>query len=118
MEKKLKVVAKPWGKEIWFAYNNNKYVGKIIEVLKNKRLSLQYHQKKHETMYINQGEVELTLENNKGKLITSILKKGAAVEILPGRKHRIKALKNSIIFEVSTIEVDDVIRVEDDFGRK
>lgn len=117
MNKKLKVVSKPWGREVWFAYDNNKYVGKLIEVKKGKRLSLQYHQKKHETMYINKGEVKITLESDKGKLITRILKEGKAIEILPGRKHRIKALKNSIIFEVSTIEVDDVVRVEDDFGR-
>jgi len=107
----MKIVDKPWGREIWFAENKH-YLGKILEVNEGHRLSLQYHQKKHETMYVLEGLIKMT-HNGKGMEMGP----GDCLEILPGEPHRVHALKNSKIVEASTPHVDDVIRLEDDYER-
>jgi len=109
---KLKIVEKPWGKEIWFAYNK-KYVGKIIWIKKGHRLSKQYHRFKHETLYTNQGKYILEI-NGKRKL----MKEGSVVVIPPKCIHRLEAKYGNVkIIEVSTPQVKDVVRLEDDYGR-
>ncbi|MCS7184980.1 MAG: cupin domain-containing protein [bacterium] len=111
----MKIVKKPWGQEIWFANNpdNAGYVGKIIEVEKGHRLSLQYHKKKHETIYILSGNPKVFLKN---KYIR--MKEGASAVIPPKTIHRIEADKEKVIFvEVSTKHVDDVVRLQDDYNR-
>ncbi len=104
-------IDKPWGHEIWFA-ETDKYVGKILFVAKGKRLSLQYHERKDETLYVVAGGAWLTI-NGKGMILAA----GEAVHIPPLTKHRIEAVMDTSIVEVSTPDADDVIRLEDDYGR-
>ena len=113
----MKKVEKPWGEEIWLVYNNDKYAGKIIKVNKGHRLSLQYHRKKHESLYLDKGIMKLTLENDKGILEEKICHPGFVVDIPAGKKHRIEAIENCKLFEISTPELDDVVRIEDDYNR-
>jgi len=112
----IKIKKKPWGEEIWFAHTE-KYAGKILRVKRGHQLSLQYHKKKHETQYLYKGRIQLTYGNSMLNLKTRILKQGDKFDIPPYTIHRIKALKNSEIFEVSTPELTDVVRLMDDYGR-
>lgn len=105
------VVEKPWGREIWFAHERE-YAGKILEVNEGERLSLQYHEKKKETMYVLSGEMKLTLDGEE-----RVLREGDSVTINPGQKHRIEAVTPVRIAEVSTPQLDDVVRIEDDYER-
>jgi len=110
-----KKTIKPWGYELLYAHTD-KYAGKILFVEKGKRLSDQYHQKKEETMYLFKGKIIIeTLENNKQKDIK--LFEGDSIHIPPLSRHRVMALEDSYILEVSTPELNDVVRVKDDYGR-
>lgn len=112
----MKKVEKPWGEELWLAHNDL-YALKIIRINKGTRSSLQYHRQKHETIYIDQGTVKATLEDETGAMVEHILGAGAVIENPPLRKHRIEALEDVRLIEVSTPQLDDVVRVEDDFKR-
>ena len=112
----MKIVSKPWGREIWVAHTD-KYALKIIEFKKGSRSSLQYHVKKHEHIYVDNGILEIEWENDKGQIETLTLKPGDVIENKPGRKHRVKAIEDVKLIEVSTPELDDVVRVEDDYNR-
>ena len=112
---KLKTVKKPWGREIWFAKSKN-YVGKLIEIKMGKRLSRQYHKVKHETLFTYKGKyvLELGVKNIKQKL----MKPGSSFVVKPKTVHRMYAKYGDVtIIEVSTPEVKDVVRLEDDYGR-
>lgn len=110
--REIGVVEKPWGQEIIFACTLQ-YAGKILQIRRGERLSLQYHKHKHETMYIYDGLIRLTKAG-----IEMIAGKGSQpIEITPGTEHRIEALDDTVIFEVSTPELDDIVRLEDDYGR-
>jgi mannose-6-phosphate isomerase len=111
----MKHVDKPWGHEVWFAHTE-RYVGKILVIEAGKRLSLQYHRVKDESIYVQEGKLRLTLERD-GELHVEDLKPGEARHIPPGAKHRFEALERCTLCEVSTPEVEDVVRLEDDFGR-
>ena len=102
---------KPWGYELLITCNNQ-YACKILNVFKGHRLSLQYHKEKHETMYIYSGEGWITLDG-----VVNRAGKGCICEIPPMTKHRVEAVTDMTIFEASTPELDDVVRVEDDYGR-
>ncbi len=112
----MKIVKKPWGEERWLAHTDC-YAGKILIVKKGYRLSLQYHQKKHETLYVDEGVVKFTI-GKREPLEEKILRAGDIIEIPPGTRHRIEALEDAKIFEVSTPELDDVVRLSDDYGRE
>jgi quercetin dioxygenase-like cupin family protein len=107
---------KPWGHELWFAHTD-KYAGKIVFFKKGHKSSLQYHKLKHETIYLDAGLMNLTLEDENYKLKTQKFHAGESVIIPPGKKHRVEALQDSRIIEVSTPELDDVVRVDDSYGR-
>ncbi len=109
-------VEKPWGHELIWA-QTEKYVGKILHVKKGERLSLQYHRKKEETILIAKGEIDFYYEDEPGNLVKKNLKEGQSHHILPGRQHRMVAVLDTDIFEVSTPELDDVVRLEDAYGR-
>lgn len=111
----MKHVDKPWGHEVWFAQTEH-YVGKILVIEAGKRLSLQYHRVKDESIYVQEGKLRLTLERD-GELEVEDLGPGEARHIPPGTRHRFEALERCVLCEVSTPEVDDVVRLEDDFGR-
>ncbi len=111
-----KIIKKPWGREIWFAHNEN-YAGKILEVTKGHRYSLQYHEHKIETQYLHSGKVKFIYGTEKGSLQEKILLPGDKIDITPYTIHRVEALEDSQIIEVSTPELDDVVKIEDDYGR-
>lgn len=113
-------VSKPWGHEIRFAITE-KYLGKILYIAKDKRLSRQYHAQKDETIFVLEGTLILELGTPKkdGSVETVILNYGDRYRIKPGVIHRFTAPsdKSVTLVEVSTPEIDDVIRLEDDYGR-
>ncbi|AEW06356.1 Cupin 2 conserved barrel domain protein [Sulfobacillus acidophilus DSM 10332] len=108
----MQTVEKPWGYEVWWAVTE-RYVGKLIHVNQGHSLSLQYHVQKHESMYVIQGEAELLLGEE-----TRRLKPGDAVMIAPPTRHRLTAITDVDVIEVSTPELDDVVRLEDRYGRE
>lgn len=112
----IQIKAKPWGREIWFAHTDS-YAGKILEVKKGARLSLQYHEKKCETQYVFEGKVKLTYGPTETELTEMILNPGDKFDIFPYTVHRIEGLADSKIFEVSSPELDDVVKLADDYGR-
>ncbi|MCD6109575.1 cupin [bacterium] len=112
----IQVKLKPWGKEIWFAQNSH-YAGKILEIKKGHRYSLQYHEKKEETQYIYSGLVKMTYGDNKNDLKEIILHPGDKFDIHPYTIHRAQAIEDTQIFEVSTPHLTDVVKLHDDYGR-
>lgn len=112
----MKTVEKPWGRELWVAHTE-KYALKIIEIKKGTRSSLQYHVHKHEHIYVDQGVLQVEWENDSGEMQIGILKPGEVIENKPGRKHRSTAIEDVRLLEVSTPELDDVVRLEDDYRR-
>ncbi|MBU1152264.1 cupin [Patescibacteria group bacterium] len=112
----VQIKPKPWGEEIWFAHND-KYAGKILKVSKGHRYSLQYHEKKIETQYIYKGKVKFTYGTDENNLQDKILNEGDKIDVHPYTIHRLEALEDSEIFEVSTPELDDVVKLSDDYGR-
>lgn len=113
----MKTVIKPWGKEIWLELNE-RYCYKRIYINAGYKTSYQYHEKKHETNYIIDGIAEVWLENDYGVVEKKVMKAGDYFTVAPPKKHRVIALTDIILQEVSTPEVDDVIRIEDDTNRK
>ena len=116
MSKPYKEVSKPWGKEIWLELND-RYCYKRLYINAGTRTSFQYHNKKSETNYIIKGDAEIWLENDSGVVEKLKMKEGDFFNVTPPRRHRVIALTDLILQEVSTPEVDDVIRIEDDTKR-
>jgi len=114
----VKVVPKPWGEERWLAHTD-RYAGKLLILRKGHRLSLQYHERKHETQYVDSGRIKYTLGSvdRPGEYEELIAEAGTTVMLPPGAVHRMEALEDSRFFEVSTPELTDVVRLEDDYGR-
>ncbi|PJC36568.1 cupin, partial [Candidatus Peregrinibacteria bacterium CG_4_9_14_0_2_um_filter_53_11] len=113
--KKVTEKLKPWGREIWFAWTPE-YAGKILELKKGHRYSLQYHEKKTETQYILSGKVKFTYGTDPKKLRSKTLIAGQKMHVPVGLIHRAEALEDARIFEVSTAELDDVVKLADDYG--
>ncbi len=116
-EKLPRKTEKPWGYELLFALTD-KYAGKMLYVKQGHRLSLQYHEKKEETLYIYQGKALIEIEGENGELVQKEMNGGDSFHLPPMTKHRMKALEDTIFFEVSTPELDDVVRLSDDYGRE
>ncbi len=96
----------------------DRYLGKILSIRRGRRLSLQLHRRKDESIYVLRGRLRLTLENETGQLEIEELGPGEARRILPGRQHRFEAIEDTDLVEVSTPEIDDVVRLADDYGRE
>ncbi len=111
----IRHVPKPWGYELIFAHTD-RYVGKILHINRGESLSLQYHEMKEETLYVVTGELRLTIEHD-GDRREVMLRKGEAFHIPPRMIHRMEALADTDVAEVSTPELDDVVRLEDRYGR-
>lgn len=108
-------VEKPWGYELIWA-RTDRYVGKILHVRQGESLSLQYHEEKEETLLLVNGRILLTLrDGDEGRVVT--MEPGDAYHIPPHLIHRMEAVEDSDIAEVSTPELDDVVRLEDRYGR-
>jgi len=110
-------VEKPWGHELVWAHTD-RYVGKLLVIEAGHRLSLQKHLKKDESIFVVRGKLRLVLEDEAGKLQEIELGPGEHRRIPTGRIHRFVALERVEVMEVSTPELDDVVRIEDDYGRK
>ncbi len=108
-------VDKPWGYELRWA-KTNRYVGKVIHVEAGHALSLQYHNIKDETILVWSGRILFEIEED-GRRVTREMEQGDSVHITPGTVHRMTAIEDTDIFEVSTPELDDVVRLEDRYGR-
>jgi mannose-6-phosphate isomerase-like protein (cupin superfamily) len=115
---RVKVVPKPWGEERWLAHTDS-YAGKLLLLKKGHRLSLQYHQRKHETQYVDSGRIKYTLGSvdRPDEYEEFIAEAGTTIMLPPGAIHRMEALEDSRFFEVSTPELTDVVRLDDDYGR-
>ena len=111
-----KVVHKPWGKEEWLALNDA-YCYKRIYINAGYKTSYQYHQFKQETNYIIDGTAEVWLENDQGVVEKKIMGPGEFFDVNPPKKHRVIAITDIILQEVSTPHVDDVFRIDDEFNR-
>jgi len=111
----IKRVDKPWGYELIFA-KTGRYVGKILHITRGESLSLQYHEIKDETLYVVAGELKLTLEQD-GERRVMPLRSGEAFHIPPRMVHRMEAIEDTDVAEVSTPELDDVVRLDDRYGR-
>jgi mannose-6-phosphate isomerase len=110
-------VDKPWGHElIWVL--TDRYCGKVIVIESGRRLSLQYHERKDESVYVISGRLRLHLEDSDGTMTIRELGPGDSARVPVGRRHRFEAAERVELIEVSTPELDDVVRVEDDFGRE
>jgi len=108
----MKVIDKPWGKEE-IIENNDKYVVKRLTMNEGKRCSLQYHEYKKETIYVLDGILKIQIGEE-----SIDYEKGDFVTIVPGVIHRMEGVTTSVYLESSTNELDDVIRIEDDYSRK
>lgn len=115
-KQEIRRVEKPWGFELIWARTAD-YVGKILHINRGHKLSLQYHKIKEETMYVASGSMTLVFENEKGVLEEILMRQGEAHHIPVGRKHRIVAVEDCEVFEVSTPHLDDVVRLDDGYGR-
>ena len=113
----VRVVAKPWGEERVFA-ECSRYAGKIIVVRAGQTLSYQYHVRKEETLHVLEGTLGLETEVE-GKRVKLSLSPGETFHVLPGTRHRMFAgAADCTVVEVSTPELDDVVRLEDRYGRE
>ncbi len=110
-------VEKPWGHEEWFALVDGKYCGKAIHVRAGESLSLQYHVVKDETVAVQTGRLRFEVGADEAALETFELLPGESVRLWPGVRHRMTAVVDTVFLEASTSEVDDVVRLEDRYGR-
>jgi mannose-6-phosphate isomerase-like protein (cupin superfamily) len=109
-------VDKPWGYELRWAITD-RYLGKVLHINKGEALSLQYHQRKDEFQYVLKGAIDMELGGEDGALTTHRMRAGDTLHITPGTRHRMTAVEDTDIFEVSTPEIDDVVRLADRYGR-
>ncbi len=107
----MRQVEKPWGREIWWAVTD-RYLGKRIEIRAGYALSLQFHHRKLETIYFLSGHVRLQVGDE-----VCDPPPGSAITLPPGTVHRVEAVEDAVLFEVSTPHADDVVRLEDRYGR-
>ena len=110
-------VEKPWGWELIWAHADT-YVGKVLFVRAGHSLSLQFHREKDESWYVESGRAKLELgETGNAVLNTEVISAGACFRYRPGTVHRVTAIEDTTIIEVSTPQLDDVVRLEDKYGR-
>ena len=112
----VKRVDKPWGYELIFAATE-RYSGKIIFVRAGEQLSLQFHRSKDETIFVQSGRAEFEIGDPGGPLDVEVVGPGRAFHLVAGTVHRIRALEDTVLLEVSTPELEDVVRLEDRYGR-
>ena len=110
-------VDKPWGHELIWAHTD-RYVGKLLTIETGKRLSLQHHEVKDEWIHVLSGRLRLFLEDDAGDVVTRELEAGEGAHVGVRRIHRYEAIETCTLIEVSTPELNDVVRLQDDFGRE
>ena len=112
----VRKVEKPWGYEIIYALTDH-YCGKVLFIRKDEQLSLQFHREKDEVIYVHSGRIEMEIGDPGGPLDSEVVGPGHAFHIQPGTVHRWRALEDTTVLEVSTPEIDDIVRLEDRYGR-
>jgi len=112
-----KKVSKPWGYEIHFVPETLPYMGKIIHINADARLSLQAHDKKQESWYLLNGKAKVLWENDKGDMIETVFEENKGYTTQVGQKHRLVGISDCDILEVSTPEIGTTYRLEDDYSR-
>lgn len=111
-----RIVPKPWGHETIWAHTD-RYVGKILHIRAGEALSVQYHERKDETVYLLRGELLYRVQD--GDALRDVhLQVGQAYRIVPGTVHQMEAVTDCDVLEVSTPELDDVVRLTDRYGRE
>jgi mannose-6-phosphate isomerase-like protein (cupin superfamily) len=111
-------VEKPWGYELIWA-RTDIYVGKVLFIRAGHSLSLQFHREKDEAWYVQAGRAKLELGDVGDPVLKDeVVGAGAAFHYIPGTVHRVTALEDTTILEVSTPQLDDVVRLEDAYGRE
>jgi mannose-6-phosphate isomerase len=110
-------VDKPWGSELIWALTD-RYCGKIITIKAGSRLSLQYHVRKDEWIFVIGGRLLLELEDDVGELVSRELGPGDSAHVPVMRRHRYTGIDRVELIEVSSPEIDDVVRLQDDYGRE
>ncbi len=116
MKSKVERVEKPWGYELIWAHTPG-YVGKLLHVNAGEALSLQYHDVKDETLFLLSGRLRFWIGPSREELAMLDLSEGEAVRVVPGTLHRIEALTDVDLLEASTDHLDDVVRLDDRYGR-
>lgn len=118
--KEVKIVDKPWGRELWFALVSGKYMGKVLEIDVNEQVSLHKHMKKEETMYIFCGRIEVYSIGANGTIVLDgELKAGDVLHLNPETTHSMRCISGikTILFEVSTPHPEDSVRIKDFYNR-
>ena len=110
-------VIKPWGYELIVTSEDSPVTSKILHLEDGKRFSFQYHDQKMETLTLIQGEAKMILENDQGEMEEIKMELNKGYFIRPFQKHRAQGIKNSLIFESSTKEEGNTVRLEDDYSR-
>ena len=111
-------VDKPWGHEEIFALVDGKFCGKAIHVRDGHALSLQYHEEKEETISVQSGRLKVEIGLHEDALETFELEAGESIHLLPGVRHRVTAIGDTVMLEASTTQLLDVVRLEDRYGRQ
>ncbi len=112
-----KKIDKPWGYEIKFTSPDFKHTGKVLFIEKGKRFSFQYHDDKEEVLFLFSGDAEIWIENSEGKIEKKPMELKKGYLIKKGQKHRVKAVDDAFVFEVSGPEKGTTFRLEDDYER-
>ena len=116
-EAPVRRVDKPWGYELIWA-DTELYAGKILVVHAGQTLSLQYHEQKDETIYLDEGLAEVDVGDTVDTVESVVVGPGTAFRMRPGTIHRLRAIQKCSFLEVSTPHLDDVVRLEDKYGRR
>jgi len=112
-----KIILKPWGKEEIIEINNS-YMMKKLTMKAGHRCSTQFHNIKKETIYVLLGKLKISIGSNINELKEKVYKSGETITIPPKLIHRMEALEDSVYLEASTPEIDDVVRLQDDYKRE
>ena len=112
----MRIVEKPWGHELIWAHTD-RYVGKILHIKAGHALSLQFHQHKDETIFLQRGKMRFEHFREGEAPVATELLTGQSFHITPGLRHRMVAIEDCDVLEASTPELDDVVRLEDRYGR-
>ena len=113
----MKIVDKPWGREIWWAHAKGKYMGKTLEISDGHRLSLQLHREKDETIYVLSGKLRIYSGQSIQNIQSKVYVANETITLSPGTIHRMEGEEDCVYLEASTPQMDDVVRIEDDYNR-
>lgn len=112
----MQVIEKPWGKEEVIEIND-RYMMKKLTMWKGHRCSIQYHNIKRETIYVLSGQLRIYTGPSVEALTSRVFTEGETITLVPGVVHRMEAVEDSVYLEASTPEMDDVVRLVDDYQR-